>query len=97
MGPGGPGHVITYYNIVEAEALQMIRGLGVFLGKIYGFKSISECFTQDHWQSLEGWAFSKKKWKFITPESRQMSNNLHLDPNKMMVRMTQQVKEEKQP
>jgi hypothetical protein len=24
MGPGGPGHVITYYNIVEAEALQMI-------------------------------------------------------------------------
>jgi hypothetical protein len=94
MGPGGPGHVITYYNAVESEALQMIRGLGVFLGKLYGYDNILECFTSDHWQSLEGWAFSKKKWRFITPESRQMSNNLQLDPNKMMVRMALQVKKE---
>jgi hypothetical protein len=89
MGPGGPGHLITYYNIVEAEALQMIRGLGIFLGKIYGYENVLECFHKDHWQSLEGWSFSRKKWKFITPESRQMNDNLKLDPNKMMVRIAQ--------
>jgi hypothetical protein len=89
MGPGGPGHIITYYNIVEAEALQMIRGLGVFLGKLYGYENVVQCFNKDHWQSLEGWAFSMKKWAFITPESRQMSDNLFLDPNKMMVRLAQ--------
>jgi hypothetical protein len=38
---------------------------------------------------LEGWSFSKKKWKFTTPESRQMNDNLKLDPNKMMVRIAQ--------
>jgi hypothetical protein len=89
MGPGGPGHIITYYNIVEAEALQMIRGLGVFLAKLYGYENVSRCFSKDHWNSLEGWAFSRKKWKFTTPESRQMNANLKLDPNKMMVRIAQ--------
>jgi hypothetical protein len=24
MGPGGPGHIVIYYNSMEAEALQMI-------------------------------------------------------------------------
>jgi hypothetical protein len=67
----------------------MIRGLGVFLGKLYGYENVVQCFNKDHWQSLEGWAFSMKKWAFITPESRQMSDNLHLDPNKMMVRLAQ--------
>jgi hypothetical protein len=89
MGPGGPGHIITYYNVMEAEALQMIRGLGIYLGKIYGYDNIVECFSRDHWQSLEGWKFSKKKWKFTTPETRQMKDNLKLDSNKLMVRMAQ--------
>jgi hypothetical protein len=84
MGPGGPGHIITYYNVMEAEALQMIRGLGIYLGKIYGYDNIVECFSRDHWQSLEGWKFSKKKWKFTTPETRQMKDNLKLDSNKLM-------------
>jgi hypothetical protein len=90
MGPGGPGHILTYYNVMEAEALQMIRGMGIFLGTIYGYDNVVEFFSRDHWQSLEGWKFSRKKWLFITPESRQMNDNLKLDSNKLMVRMTQQ-------
>jgi hypothetical protein len=89
MGPGGPGHIITYYNVMEAEALQMIRGLGIYLGKIYGYENMVECFSRDHWQSLEGWKFSKRKWRFTTPETRQMKDNLKLDSNKLMVRMAQ--------
>jgi hypothetical protein len=48
MGPGGPGHILTYYNIFEAEALQMIRGLGIFLGKIYGYENVAGCFNKDY-------------------------------------------------
>jgi hypothetical protein len=63
--------------------------MGIFLGKIYGYDNIAECFCKDHWQSLEGWSFSRKKWLFITPETPQMSENLKLDSNKLMVRMAQ--------
>jgi hypothetical protein len=64
------GHILTYYNIFEAEALQMIRGLGIFLGKLYGYENVVGFFNKDRWQLLEGWSFSRKKWKFTTPESR---------------------------
>jgi hypothetical protein len=48
MGPGGLGHILTYYNVMEAEALQMIRGMDIFLGKIYGYENVVGCFSRDH-------------------------------------------------
>ena len=34
-GPGGSCHVFTFYNKVQSEAIQMIRGLGMYVRRMY--------------------------------------------------------------
>ena len=57
-GPGGAGHIFSFYQPLEQEARQMIRGLGIFLAKTFGTRSMIKCFGQDYWRATLGW-----KWK----------------------------------
>ena len=82
FGPGGEGHIFTYYKQNEAEAKKMIRGLGVYLAKYYGSAGIRKCFEQKHWDGNKGWKYSSAKEKFHTPQDNHMKNNLVHDHNK---------------
>ena len=94
-GKGGPVHIYSFYNIFEAEAREMIRGMGVFLSAYYGSREIYKCFLEDHWDGNEEWTWDKLNNKFHTPESRQIKANIVHDPNaKMMDQFEKEDKEE---
>ena len=67
-GPGGPGHIFTYYDWVAAEAVQFIRGLGVYLAYKYGFDTEKKCFTINHWRATTQWKYIPEQMCFDTPE-----------------------------
>ena len=82
MGPGGEGHIFTYYKQNEAEAKKMIRGLGIYLAKYYGSAGIRKCFDRKHWDGNTSWKYSSSKKRFITPQDNHMKNNLVHDHNR---------------
>ena len=81
-GPGGEGHIFTYYKQNEAEAKKMIRGLGVYLAKYYGSAGIRKCFEKKHWEGNHKWKYSSSQKRFITPQDDHMKNNLVNDHNR---------------
>ena len=83
QGPGCAGHVFSFYKLVEQEAIQMIRGLGIYLLRIYGSLGIRECFSNSYWKGLKGWKWSKTYECFDRPESRQLHSNVCHDPNQI--------------
>ena len=95
-GPGGAGHVFSYYKQMSGEALQMMKGLGVYLANLYGSSPIAQCFDNDHWTATDGWSWDKYNKKFITPESRQLRANINHDPNAIMMRLAEMEMEEEE-
>lgn len=86
-GPGGPGYIMTFYEPNEAEARRMTKGLGIYLKKRYGKKTITPLFSEDHWEATEGWKWDKQKNTFDTPENRQLKANVQLDPSGALMDM----------
>lgn len=83
QGPGCAGHVFSFYNMVCQEAVQMIRGLGIYLLRMYGSSGIRECFSNSYWKGLKGWKWLKTYECFDRPESRQLHSNVCHDPNQI--------------
>ena len=84
QGPRCSGYVITFYELIQGEAIQMIQGLGVYLLRQYGSQGIKECFLKDYWDGLKGWKWSKTLECFDRPESWQLHSNIAHDPNDMV-------------
>lgn len=74
-GPGGSCHVFTFYNKVQSEAIQMIRGLGMYVRRMYGTRVAQKMFTINHFKATAGWSYSTTSGKFKTPEERQRKAN----------------------
>ena len=51
----GSAHIFTYYEVFEAEARQMIAGLGKFLQVEYGETTVEDCFSDKYWEGLKEW------------------------------------------
>ena len=85
-GPGGPGHVFTFYDWVNTEALQTIKGLGIYLAHFYGKTDTYKFFNRDHWQATKKWKWIPEEMCFDTPENRHLAANILNDP---MVEMMQ--------
>ena len=86
FGPGGPGYIFTYIDWVEGEALEMIKGLGVYLSAYYGKSSIVRCFNRDHWEANKKWKWDKSSNKFDTPDIRHQAYNVLYDPLQSIIR-----------
>ena len=84
QGPRCSGYVITFYELIRGEAIQMLRGLGVYLLRMHGSTGIKECFAQKYWDGLVGWKWSKTLECFDRPEARQLHSNIIHDPNEMV-------------
>lgn len=84
-GPGGPAIIFTYYDWLEGDALEMIKGLGVYLSKQYGKKQMYNSFTYDHWKATHKWRWSDKEMRFDTPEVRHLASNILYDPMKEVI------------
>jgi hypothetical protein len=64
-GPGGPGHIFSYYKTHRSEAVAMVRGLGVYIGKTFGKKATYRYFNADHWKVNDGWRWSVSQKKYL--------------------------------
>jgi hypothetical protein len=80
-GPGGPAYIFSYYAPMAADAEEMLQGLGIYAGRIYGNTVMNPCFTTSHWNGNKGWKWDKISGCFLTPASRQREANLNFDPN----------------
>ena len=80
-GPGGPAYIFSFYEPMAAAAEEMIQGLGVYAGRIYGNRAMNPCFTESHWKGNQGWQWNRKEGLFLTPATRQREANLRFDPN----------------
>jgi hypothetical protein len=87
-GPGGPAYVFSYYTPMAGEAEEMIQGLGVYVGRVYGNRAVNPCFTTTHWNGNKGWIWQKDVGKFVTPATRQKDANLRFDPNLAIEKLT---------
>jgi hypothetical protein len=87
-GPGGPAYVFSYYTPMAGEAEEMIQGLGIYAGRVYGNRAINPCFTATHWNGNKGWIWHKDTGKFATPATRQKDANLRFDPNLAIEKLT---------
>jgi hypothetical protein len=87
-GPGGPAYVFSYYAPIAAEAEEMLQGLGIYAGRVYGNRAINPCFTATHWNGNKGWLWNKDTGKFLTPATRQKDANLRFDPNLAIEKLT---------
>ena len=82
-GPGGAGHIFTYYEENQGEALEMISGLGIYLIQHFEQKEkFAKAFGIDHWQGNDGWIWMRNEKRFITTQSRMILENLLEDSNK---------------
>ena len=84
-GPGGEGYIFQFYHSMENEALAMIRGLGVYLAKIYSNEVISPLFSATHWTKNEEWVWNDKKKCFVTPDERLVAELVNLDSNAVTI------------
>ena len=87
-GPGGPAYIFSYYAPMAAEAEEMIQGLGIYTGRMYGNRAVNPCFTATHWNGNAGWIWNKDSGTFLTPASRQKDANLRFDPNLAIEKLT---------
>ena len=84
-GKGGPAHIYSFYTLFEAEAREMIRGIGVYLSAYHGSRCIYKCFSDNHWQGNLDWSWDRTTNTFKTPETRQIKANVAYDPNARMM------------
>ena len=66
-GPGGAAHIFTFYESVQEEAIQMIRGMGRYIARLQGSTIATSLFETEHFEATRGWKYEKKLKKFITP------------------------------
>ncbi len=86
-GPGGAGHIFSYYNSNRGEALRMIQGLGIYLTTKFGHeKTIANCLSLDHWKASADWKWDDNEKQFITKESKILFQNLLYDNNEAMIK-----------
>ena len=93
-GPGGSGHVFTFYKRNMEEAVSMIRGLGIYIGKVFGRARTYKYFSADHWKINDGWRWSTTHNKFITRESMQIRYNVAHDFNAAVLLLESEIQEE---
>ena len=84
QGPCCAGNVITFYELIQGEVIQMIQGMGKYLLRMFGPEGIRECFPQKYWDRLVGWKWSKTFECFDCPELRQLHSNITHDPSDMV-------------
>ena len=70
---------------MEEEAVTMIRGLGVYLTKIYGEDAISPLFTAAHWSKNKHWSWNEDKKTFVTPDEKMVEALVNLDSNAVVI------------
>ena len=73
----------------------MIRGLRIYLLRIYWSQGIKSCFSRKYWDRLIEWKWSKTFECFDQPKARQLYSNVTHDPNKM-VKLMAKLRIEKQ-
>jgi hypothetical protein len=86
-GAGGPGHIFSFYKLMTSEALGMVKGLGIYLSKVYGANYIRDKFRYEHWEINKGWKWSNERECFETPEAKHLQDNLDNDPNAKIIKM----------
>ena len=92
LGPKSSGFLFSFYDDNEAEAVRMIRGLGVYTEATFGqhvlttstggSNCITEMFTEEHWRSIGRWTWLHDKGIFETPLDSDMINNFTQDKDK---------------
>jgi hypothetical protein len=92
LGPKSSGFLFSFYDDNEAEALRMIKGLGVYTEATFGHhvrttsssgsNCITEMFTEEHWRSIGRWTWDSDKGIFETPLDSDMINNFAQDKDK---------------
>ena len=92
LGPKSSGFLFSFYDDNEAEAVRMIRGLGVYTEATFGLhvlttstggsNCITEMFTEEHWRSVGRWTWHSDKGIFETPLDSDMLNNFAQDKDK---------------
>ncbi len=80
-GPGGPAHVFTYYSPMAGEAQTMVRGIGRYIGRMFGSEVVAKIFDSVYWDTTKGWRWSDSKKKFETPEQKLLDGNMAHDYN----------------
>ena len=88
-GPGGPAYIFSYYAPMAADAEEMLQGLGIYAGRLYGNRTMNPCFTTSHWNGSKGWKWDKSSGRFLTPASRQREANIKFDPNLAIEKLAQ--------
>ncbi len=95
-GPGGPAHVFTFYSPMAGEAQTMVRGIGRYIGRMYGSESASKIFDNAYWDTTKGWRWSDSKKKFETPEEKLLNGNMAHDYNLGTINILRQIQLEEE-
>ena len=92
LGPKSSGFLFSFYDDNEAEALRMIKGLGVYTEATFGqhvrttsskgSNCITDMFTEEHWRSIGRWTWHSDTGLFETPLDSDMINNFAQDKDK---------------
>ncbi len=94
-GPGGPGHIFSFYDSYEEEALAMVQGLGRYIRAIYGKHVAKRAFTLQHFSGNEGWKWDHRTRTFTTPQATHMERNLLHDSNAALLLRMQREEDER--
>jgi hypothetical protein len=92
LGPKSSGFLFSYYDDNEAEAVRMIRGLGVYTEATFGqfalptvageTNCITDMFTSEHWRAISRWTWLVEEGRFETPLDTDMMDRFADDKDK---------------
>ena len=95
-GEGGSGYILTYFDWDEDTAIETARGLGAYLGKIFGKTGIFPYFSADHWKAVKDWKWNETERLFNTLTQLVLANNVLHDPTaKVMEKYYSKIEEAK--
>ena len=77
---GSAGYILSFFEWDANEALEVSKGLGAYLGRLFGKSGIYDFFTEKHWEAMKSWEWCDEFQKFSTPEARGLAHNVIYDP-----------------
>ena len=79
-GQPGAGYLLSYFEWDTNYALEVSKGLGAYLGRLFGKSGIYDHFTKSHWKAMDEWEWCEDTQNFSTPETRALAHNVLNDP-----------------
>ena len=79
-GEPGAGYILSYFDWDTNYALEVAKGLGVYLGCMFGKTGIYDHFTRAHSKEMDEWEWNDNTQMFSTPETRALAHNVINDP-----------------